>query len=76
MPEDYKPALKYAIITKELDEEKGTFRDTLVHIFYGDTMDEIQGIIKAHRNADQFFNGSFIGNYKGIILKNEIVGLV
>ncbi len=72
----YKPALKYAIITSELEEETGLFRETLVHIFYGDTIDEIQLIIKAHRKADAFFNGSFLGDYNGIILKNEIIGLI
>ncbi len=74
--ESYKPLLKYAIITSELDEETGIYRETLVHIFYGDTMDEIQLIIKAHRTADAFFNGSFLGDYKGITLKNDIVGLI
>lgn len=73
---EYKPSLKYAIITSELDEEKGLYREILVHIFYGDTMDEIQALIKAHRKTDVFFNGSFLGEYKGIKLRNNVVGLI
>lgn len=76
MAKTYKPSLKYAIITSELEEDEGIYVDTLVHIFYGDTMDEIQGIIAAHRKADQFFNSSFLGDYKGITLKNDIIGLI
>lgn len=76
MSANYKPPLKYAIITHELDEESGVFIETVAHIFYGSTMDEIQGLIAAHRKADAFFNGSFLESYDGIILKNEIVGLI
>lgn len=76
MEEQYKPSLKYAIITSELDEDNGIFRETLTHIFYGDTIDEIQLLIAAHRKTDVFFNGSFLGSYNDIKLRNEIVGLI
>lgn len=72
----YKPLMKYATVISELDEDKGIWREILVHIFYGDTMDEIQGLILAHRKTDTFFDGSFLGHYKGIKLKNEIIGLI
>jgi len=74
--EQYEPILKYAITTYELDEEQGTWVKTLTHIIYGDTMEEVQGIIAAHRKADAFFNGSFLGNYADIKLKNEVIGLI
>lgn len=72
----YKPPLKYAIITSELDEDKGIWRETLVHVLYGDTTDEIQGLIAAHRKADTFFDGSFLGYYNDIKLKNDVIGLI
>jgi hypothetical protein len=71
-----KPTLKYAIITSELDENTGEYIEVLTHIFYGQDMEEIQGIIAAHRKSDVFFNGSFLGQYEDIQLKNEIVGLI
>lgn len=70
------PALKYAIITYELDEENGTAIETVGHIFYGDDMEEIQDLIAAHRKTDTFFNGSFEGKWNGIKLKNEVLGLI
>lgn len=76
MEEVYRPSLKYAIITYELDEENRVLRETLAHIFYGDTTDEIQGLIAAHRKTDAFFDGSFLGYYKDIKLKNDVIGLI
>lgn len=74
--ETYKPALKYAIITYELDEDIQVWNKTISHIFYGDTIEEIQLLIVTHRKTDTFFNGSFLGKFDDITLKNEIVGLI
>lgn len=74
--EIYRPPLKFAITTYELDEESGVWIETLAHVFYGNTIDEIQGLMAIHRKADKFFDSSFLGSYDGIILKNEIVGLI
>lgn len=74
--EQYRPPLKYAIVTSELDEERGVWIETLTHIFYGESLDEIQGIIAVHRKTDVFFNGSFLGSYNDIKLRNEVVGLI
>jgi hypothetical protein len=68
--------LRYAIITYEGDENFKTWTEVLAHIFYGQTLDEIQAIIAAHRKSDAFFNGSFLGHYEDIPLKNEIIGLI
>ncbi len=68
--------LRYAILTKELDEETGIYEDTLAHIFYGNDLDEIRGLIAAHRKYDKFFDGSWIGYFEGIRLQNEIFGLI
>lgn len=73
MPET---TLKYVIITYEGDEESQTWTEVLAHVFYGNTLEEIQAIIAAHRKSDAFFNGSFLGRYEDIQLKNEIIGLI
>lgn len=70
------PTLKYVIITYEGDEDGRSWTEVLAHVFYGDTLEEIQAIIAAHRKSDAFFNGSFLGYYEDIQLKNEIIGLV
>lgn len=73
------PPLRFVIITQEFDEEKGAtgeYVDTIGHVIYGETMDEIQGIIAAHRKADKFFDSSFLGMYDGIKLKNDVIGLI
>jgi hypothetical protein len=51
------PALKFAIVTFEIDEDKGEAIETIGHIFYGDTIEDIQGLIAAHRKTDTFFDG-------------------
>lgn len=73
---EYNPTLKFAIVTFELDEEKEEAIETIGHIFYGDTIEDIQGLIAAHRKTDTFFDGSFSGQWKDIKLKNEVLGLI
>lgn len=73
---EYNPDLRFAVITYEIDEEKGEAIETIGHIFYGDNMEEIQGLIAAHRKTDTFFDGSFSGQWKDIKLKNEVLGLI
>lgn len=72
----YEPSLRYVIVTYELDEESNVWIETLTHIFVGDTIEEIQEIIAAHKKTDAFFSGGFLGQWKDIKLKNEVLGLI
>lgn len=70
----YKPKFKYTITTLELTEdEQGNpiYNETLSHAFYGDSVEQIQAIIRAHSQTDTFFAGSMIGKWNNIVLKNE-----
>lgn len=73
---EYNPKLRYAIVTFEIDEEQDIARETLCHVFYGDSTEEIKGLIEAHKKTDSFFAGSFEGIWKNIKLQNQVIGLI
>lgn len=62
------PKLYLQITTYEFYDRK--WHATLTHTFYGNTEDELYKIRDAHRKTDTFFNGSFTGGFKDIILMN------
>ncbi len=74
MTDIIKPELKLEIITCEYYDND--WHETLKHTFYGNTEQDIEDIIDAHRQTDAFFDASFSGafNWEGgtIILKNDI----
>lgn len=44
----------------------------LGHVFYGDTKEEIDGVIKAHMGTDSFFKAAMEGKkFKGMTLRIE-----
>lgn len=67
------PALAMLITTYELRKENGkpVFIATVSHTFFGDTEEELKGIMQAHEKTDQFFAGSLKGNWNGITLRNS-----
>lgn len=67
---DYIPKYRYKITTFEL-VDSGEWKETLQHVFKGDSSNEIDRIIKAHTKTDVFFEGSFVGQWNGIMLRNE-----
>lgn len=74
------PKLSYEIVTSELDDVNNKWIPVLKHTFYGNTEDEIIGLIKSHKQTDSFFRASFEGvfNWKGgtIKLKNDEIKLL
>ena len=74
-PTEYStPPVGLVITTYELAEEpKGHYfwKATVSHIFYGETIERAYQILNAHRKTDVFFDGSFRGEWNGIILKNS-----
>lgn len=67
------PDLAMLITTYELSQENGKplFVATVSHTFFGDTEEELKGIMQAHAKTDLFFAGSMKGNWNGIILRNS-----
>lgn len=64
-------ALKTMISITTFEIYNGGSHPTVTHVFIGDNEDEARGVMNAHRQADQFFNASFSGNYNGIVLVNS-----
>lgn len=67
-PEYKQPSLMLEISTCEYYDDRWNL--VLTHTFYGDTGDEINQLIEAHRKTDTFFDASFTGEFNGIRLKN------
>lgn len=70
----YKPKFKYTITTLELTKDElgnPIWNEVLGHVFKGDSIEQIDAIIKAHSKTDSFFAGSLIGKWNNIVLKNE-----
>ena len=44
---------------------------TVTHVFYGDTRADAKAVADAHRETDEFFAGSFTGEWNGIELHNR-----
>ena len=68
------PLVSLIITTYELAEEpKGYYfwKTTVTHCFHGETIERVYQILNAHRKTDVFFDGSFRGEWNGIILKNS-----
>ncbi len=63
------PPVTLTITTYEL--VKGVPRATVNHEFFGNTEDEARKVLEAHRKTDAFFDASFTGNFRGIILVNS-----
>lgn len=63
------PPVTLTITTYELVE--GVLRATVNHEFFGNTEDEARKVLEAHRKTDAFFDASFKGNFRGIILVNS-----
>ena len=56
--------IRLEIITNEHDGVN--WFPVLSHKFY-----ELEALVQAHRQNDQFFNASFSGHFNGIALKNN-----
>jgi hypothetical protein len=68
------PLVTLIITTYELAEEPKDhyfWNATVSHIFHGETIERVHEILNAHRKTDVFFDGSFKGEWNGIILKNS-----
>ncbi|MDD3474311.1 MAG: hypothetical protein PHP08_00225 [Candidatus Dojkabacteria bacterium] len=69
-----KPPLKLKITTCEYYDND--WHPVVRHTFYGNSEEEINSIVEAHRKTDSFFDSSFDGIFRTddveIILKNEI----
>ena len=67
------PLLAMVITTYELRQENGQqiYVATVSHTFYGNTEDELKGIMNAHAKTDRFFAGSLVGKWDGIVLRNS-----
>ena len=68
------PPVALIITTYELAEEPKDhyfWKATVSHIFHGETIERVHQILNAHRKTDVFFDGSFEGEWNGIILKNS-----
>ncbi len=68
MPEKI-PLFKLMVATYELVDN--TWVATVEHSFYGDTEEEANRIMEAHKKTDRFFAASFTGQFNGIILANS-----
>lgn len=64
------PILVLTITTYELGEGNEWIA-TVTHTFFGDSEDELRGIVEAHKKTDAFFAASFTGNFNGITLQNS-----
>lgn len=68
------PPVSLIITTYELAEDPKDhyfWKATVSHIFYGETIERVHQILDAHRKTDVFFDGSFRGEWNGIILRNS-----
>lgn len=68
------PPISLIVTTYELAEEpKGHYfwKATVSHVFHGETIERVHQILNVHRKTDVFFDGSFKGEWNGIILKNS-----
>lgn len=68
------PPVSLIITTYELAEDpKGHYfwKATVTHAFQGETIERVHQILDAHRKTDVFFDGSFKGEWNGIILRNS-----
>ncbi len=72
------PKLNLEITTFEYYDNQ--WNPVLTHTFYGNTENEINQLIDAHRKTDSFFDASFTGEFKWkegtIQLKNTISNIV
>lgn len=68
------PKLSVSIVTSEFYSNQ--WNPVLKHTFYGDTEEELESLIKAHKMTDTFFDASFKGIFKwkgtDIKLKNTV----
>lgn len=81
IPETYRiPQISLIITTYELTDKKEHITPgenpyewlaTVTHIFHGETIERVHQILDAHRKTDVFFDGSFKGEWNGIILRNS-----
>lgn len=62
------------ITTYELAEEPSGhyfWKETVTHVFHGETVERVYEISDAHKRTDAFYAGSFEGKWNGVILKNS-----
>lgn len=68
------PPVGLIITTYELAEDPNGhyfWKAAVSHVFHGETIERVHQILDAHRKTDVFFDGSFKGEWNGIILKNS-----
>lgn len=74
-PTEYStPPITLIITTYELAEEPKShyfWKAAVSHVFHGETIERTRQILNAHRKTDVFFDGSFKGEWNGIILRNS-----
>lgn len=68
MPETV-PDFALIVVTYELVDNKWVA--TVAHSFYGDTEEEANRVMEAHKKTDRFFSASFTGQFDSITLANS-----
>ena len=54
----------YCVTTFEWDDRHQTWKRTLSHIFWGDTLREAKNVARSHLEVDRFFRESWTGKFK------------
>ncbi len=70
------PRLMMDVTTCEYDDKTKKWTPVITHTVYGDTREEMYGIIESHQKTDAFFAASFTGKFEwkgGIIKLKNIV---
>ena len=66
--------IKLTITTYEMTPDK-KWNPVVTHVLYGGTRKEVYGVLDAHMKIDQFFAGSYKGQWRGLILTNSNVNV-
>jgi len=62
------PLFVLIVVTHELVDN--TWIATVAHSFYGDTEEEANRVMEAHKKTDRFFAAGFTGQFDGITVMN------
>jgi len=62
------PQFVLIVVTHELVDN--TWIVTVGHSFYGDTEEEANRVMEAHKKTDRFFAAGFTGQFDGITVMN------
>lgn len=67
-PDRRVPRFALVVVTYELVDN--TWIATVGHSFYGDTEEEANRVMEAHKKTDRFFAAGFTGQFDGITVTN------